>query len=502
MNFFSQAQGRKIKKNKFNLSHDKKLSFKIGNLVPVLLQEILPGDRFRVNSEVMIRLAPMIAPVMHRMDAYLHYFFVPNRILWSEWEDFITGGADGTSAPIAPFMTINNGNQTQFATKSLGDYLGLPSLDTTMTQTIDINALPFRAYAEIFNEYYRDQTLTPKVAYSKTGGATSGAEIAALSVIRNRAWEKDYFTSALPWAQRGPEVSIPGQVVDKMRYQTGAAPGVDGAVEYEGVTGTLEEAGGQPIELFADSPATINDLRKSVRLQEWLERNARGGARYIEQLLSHFGKAPKDARLQRPEYLGGGKQNVVISEVLNTAGSDTVDLEPVGQMAGHGISVGSSNEFTREFEEHGFVMAILSVIPRTAYMQGVHKLWQRFDKLEYAWPEFAQLGEQEIKQLELFYDGTTANTGTFGYTPRYSEYKYGCSTVHGEFRTSLDFWHMARKFATTPALNNNFVEVLPDDPELKRIFAVTDPDTDDLYCQVFHNISALRPLPYFGTPQL
>lgn len=505
MNIFNSTSSKKPKKNKFDLSHDKKLSLQMGKLIPILCQEILPGDIFKVRSEIMLRLAPMIAPVMHRVNVYTHYFFVPNRILWDEWEDFITGGPDGTLEPVAPYMVIaGTTDLTRYGEKTLADYLGIPTLGPTVAIENRINALPFRAYAEIFNEYYRDQTLEPKLDYSKGGGVQPGAD--NLDLIRFRAWEKDYFSTALPWAQRGPEITIPGTTPNTMRYTSGSAPGVDGTVEYEGVTGALEEAGGQKIELFDSTGNSINDLRRATRLQEWLERNARGGARYIEQLLSHFGTAPRDERLQRPEYLGGGKQSVVISEVLNTAGSDTVDLEPVGQMAGHGISVGSSNGFKKAFTEHGFVMAIMSVVPKPAYMNGLDRMWTRYNKFDYAFPEFAQLGEQEIYNRELYFDGTTQEamptvTGnTFGYQSRYSEYKFGKPSVHGEFKTNLDYWHLARKFAAAPPLNSDFVKINVDDT--KRIFAVTDPDSDDIYCQIFHDISAIRPLPYFGTPTL
>lgn len=506
MSIFSSTSSRKPKKNKFDLSHDKKLSLQMGKLIPILMQEILPGDIFNVRSEIMLRLAPMIAPVMHRVDVYTHYFFVPNRILWNEWEDFITGGPDGTSAPVHPYVLITNlTDPTVYGEKSLADYMGIPTFASTgLAAENRLNALPFRAYAQIYNDYYRDQTLEAEINFSKAGGVQPGAD--GLDQIRYRAWAKDYFSTSLPWAQRGPEITIPGQVIDTMRYTTGAAPGVDGAVEYEGGTGKLEEAGGQKIELFAAIEGTINELRRSVRLQEWLEKNARGGARYIEQLLSHFGTAPRDERLQRAEYLGGGRQAVTISEVLNTAGSDTVDLEPVGQMAGHGISVGSANGFKKAFQEHGFVFGIMSVVPKPAYMNGLHKLWTRWDKLDYAFPEFAQLGEQPVYNRELFFDATqnatvpTVQDGTWGYQSRYSEYKYGQPSVHGEFKTNLDFWHLARKFSALPPLNEDFVKIKPDDT--KRIFAVTAPDVDDIYCQVFHNISAIRPLPYFGTPTI
>lgn len=502
MNIFNESQGFRPKKNKFDLSQDKKMSFQMGKLYPMLLEEVLPGDKFRVKSEIMIRLAPMIAPIMHRVNVYTHYFFVPNRILWDEWEDFITGGKDGTSAPVPPYIPVTNANKADFGNKSLADYLGVPDLITGgASMAINLNALPFRGYQTIYNEYYRDQTLSPEIAVTKTGGAVSVGEQGALKSLRNRAWEKDYFTSALPWAQRGPEVTIPGTTINTAYDATTGIPKQTTSIGSDS-NGLLEDDTFGKVTLGDGAGNTINDLRRSVKLQEWLERNARGGARYIEQLLSHWGTAPNDARLQRPEYLGGGKQPIVISEVLNTAGAGEGGpvLEPVGEMAGHGISVGANNGFSKTFEEHGFVFGIISVIPRSGYMNGLHKKWSRTDKLDYAWPEFAQIGEQEILNREVFLNGADGvnQTGTFGYTPRYSEYKYGMSTVHGEFKNTLDFWHLGRKFAALPTLSQSFIECTPADT--KRVFAVTDTDTDDLYCQIYHDISALRSLPYYGTP--
>lgn len=505
MKFFDSVAMRRPKKNKFNLSHEKKLSCQMATLVPIMVQEVLPGDKFKVNTEIMMRLAPMIAPVMHRMNVYTHYFFVPNRIVWNEWEDFITGGKDGTAAPIVPHIKTGLVPAGQFAPKGLCDYMGLPVTAATAASE-DINVLAFRAYQEIYNEYYRDQNLSDPVPFTKGSGEMS-AEYTHLFTLRKRAWEKDYFTSALPWTQRGPEVGLPIDVAYKSTSEVKNASGVSQVGNLQSLAG-ITHADTTPVRIEnieSLSEVTINDLRKSVRLQEWLEKNARGGARYIEQLMSHFGKAPRDARLQRPEYLTGSVQPIVISEVLNTAGGTGVDVEldPVGEMAGHGISVGANNGFTREFEEHGHVIGIMSVLPRTAYQQGIPKMYSRKDKLEYAWPEFAQLGEQPILNREIYFDGLgseSAYQSTFGYTPRYSEYKYGTSTVHGDFKTTQDFWHLGRKFTGIPPLNENFVMAKPEDT--KRIFAVTDTTTDDLYVQIIHNVSALRPLPYYGTPTL
>ncbi|AXH73645.1 MAG: major capsid protein [Microviridae sp.] len=500
MSIFNQSQRTRVKKNKFDLSHDKKMSLQMGKLIPIMLQEVLPGDSFRVKTEIMLRLAPMIAPIMHRVNVYTHYFFVPNRIIWDNWEEFITGGQDGTSAPVHPYLLYNSGNQ--FAKGTLGDYLGIPEADPIAGVFQKVNALPFRAYQTIYNEYYRDQTLEDPINFSKGDG--DSMLYPELWAMRYKAWEKDYFTSALPWAQRGPEVTIPGTTINRVHKLDGTILNPPETIHTD-VDATIRGVTtGTELEMTDSAGNSINELRKAVRLQEWLEKNARGGARYIEQLLSHFGTAPKDERLQRPEYLGGGKQPVVISEVLNTAGSSTIELDPVGEMAGHGISVGSTNGFSRSFSEHGYIIGIMSVIPRSAYMQGIPKVFLKDDKFDYAWPEFAQIGEQPILNKELYYDGSTNDPAivdaTFGYTPRYAEYKFQLSTVHGDFKTNLDYWHMARKFSVAPALTKDFVMVDPD--ETKRIFAVTDPASDDIYAQVYHSVDAVRPLPYFGTPAI
>lgn len=490
---------RKPKKNKFNLSHDVKLSFNMGQLVPVLTEEIVPGDSFKVTSEVMLRLAPMVAPIMHKVDVYMHYFFVPNRLIWDDWEDFITGGEDGTAAPVWPHYSMDYLYNAGFISKGhLSDYLGLPPQTSNPTNDQNVSALPFRAYTTIWNEYYRDQNIVGPATVDKTSGSQVGS---AVLVNRVRAWEKDYFTSALPWAQRGDSVTIPG-VIDYSTHSdvvmgTGASAGVlDVRANGElNASAPPAQTNFGRIENLDDIGIDINDLRRSSALQRWLELAARGGSRYIEQMLSFFGVASSDARLQRPEYLGGGKQHVMISEVLQTAETATT---PQGNMAGHGISVGATNEFTKTFEEHGFVMGIMSVLPRTAYQEGIHRKWTRSDKFDYYFPQFAHLGEQEIKNREIYYDGDDDPDDTWGYQSRYAEYKHTQSRVHGDFRDDLNFYHMGRIFGELPGLDINFIQAAP----THRIFANTSVLDDKLWCQVHHNISALRPMPYFGDPRI
>jgi len=482
----------------------------MGELIPIYLEEIVPGDNFKVNTELLLRMSPLTAPVMHRINVYTHYFFVPNRIVWDNWESFITGGKDGTEMPEHPQVVMNQVSKSLFTKGNLSDYFGLPTMDGFVgTDNQYVSGLPFRAYTEIYNEYYRDQNLTDAIEYDKTDGTAGLTEMQKICAIRRRAWEKDYYTSALPWAQRGDTALIPTASgfrtevtnLDGSEATTGAAlqtQFISGGNQV-GNTGLNIQGSGDPVNIVNE--INVNDLRKSVRLQEWLERSARGGSRYIEQILSHFGVRSSDARLQRPEFLGGGKNPVVISEVLNTTGetSENAGL-PQGNMAGHGISVGRTNGFKKRFEEHGYVIGIMSVLPKATYQQGIEKPWTRTDKFDYYWPEFAQLGEQEIMQNEIYadFDNIATQEGTFGYQSRYAEYKYKCSSVHGDFRDNLSYWHLGRQFANPPVLNQAFVEADPD----PRIFAVKDPGEDKLYAQIYNSVSAIRPMPYFNNPTL
>lgn len=497
---FNSVAFRKPKKSKFDLSHDVKMSFNMGPIYPMLCEEVVPGDSFRVQSEVMIRLAPMVAPMMHKVDVYCHYFFVPNRIIWDEWEDFITGGDDGTEAPVFPHYTTGFMDTNGVGSKGqLADYLGIPPIEAGHANSIAISALPFRAYTTIYNEYYRDQDIIAEVDVPKTSGAQTDLN---QFVLRTRAWEKDYFTSARPYAQKGTgPVLIPGSAVYKATStieQTGGGPSAgnlflnsSGRLDAS-IPPTVSTTG--RIENIEDINIDVNDLRRSNALQRWLERAARSGSRYTEQLLAYFGVKSSDGRMQRPEYLGGGKQHIMISEVLQTGETGTT---PQANMAGHGISVGATNRFQNTFEEHGWVIGLISVLPRTAYQQGIHRKWTRDDKFDYYWPDFANIGEQEVLNKEIYFTGNEDPSETWGYQARYAEYKHAQSRVAGDFRDDLSYYHMGRIFTTLPGLNTNFINASP----TTRIFADTS-NSDKLWCQIHHNFSALRPMPYYGEPRL
>jgi len=507
-NIFNSIQLKKPAKNFFDLTHDVKLSTNMGQLTPILTLECVPGDKFEIGCESIIRFAPLVAPVMHRMDVTMHYFFVPNRILWDNWEKFITNnGPAGTGDDIVPPYFNYGGTAFWNPYNAFLDYMGVPPNPTNGANVQQINALPFAAYQAIYNEYYRDQNLIEPVDYKLVDG--DQPSYARYVTMRNRAWEHDYFTSCLPFAQKGAAVDIPlGQIAENApiyRDSSSVTPTTLTGTPYSVVvpgsnspttsTDLFAATGGLEVE-----PTTINDLRRAYRLQEWLEKNARGGTRYVESILSHFGVKSSDARLQRPEYITGVKTPVVVSEVLQTSASETsTDGTAQGNMAGHAISVSSGKSGSYYCEEHGYIIGIMSVMPKTAYQQGIPKTFLKKDPLDYYWPSFANIGEQEVTVNEIYAYTNNANN-TFGYVPRYAEYKYMPSRVAGDFRTSLDYWHLGRIFSSEPALNQTFIECAP--ANTTRIFATEDSTVQKLYCHVLNKVKAVRPMPKYGTPSI
>ena len=500
---YESVINKSVGRSNFNLDCEKKLSGKFGYLYPVLLQEIVPGDMFRVRSEIFVRMAPMLAPIMHRVDAYIHYFFVPNRIIWEDWEDFITAESGGTP-PTFPKHSATD--ETGLGVGTVADYFGLPVYESgtwNASLTVDINKLPFWALWDIWNEYFRDQNLQTEVDYEN-------ASFASLSTLPTRAWEKDYFTSSLPDSQKGADLELALNInylaTSDVKTTAGGSPALGADIVMNAVqadkltasgTGTVRVENLDP----ATQQITINELRRAVRLQEYYEDLMRGGTRYIEWLNVIFGVRSSDARLQRPEYLGGMQVPIQVSTVYDQSGTATGAV--VAEPAGVGLGAGEEHGFQEQFEEHGHVIALLSVKPRTAYMQGKERLWDRFEPLDYYIPHLAHIGEQEVLNQEVWMDYTdgtihTDKDGTFGYQQRNAEYKYNKDTVHGDFRTSLEFWHLARKFDSLPSLNAEFIR---SNTASDRIFAVQD-GTDYLWINIYHNIDAVRPMPYFSDPNL
>lgn len=495
-NLFNTVQMKAPGKNRFDLTHDVKLSCKMGNLVPVCILDCVPGDSFQIGSEALIRFAPLVAPVMHRFNVSIHYFFVPNRILWEGWEDWIT---NPSSERVFPVIDLSDpANPTIPGT--LGDYLGLPTEANSIN--LNVNALPFAAYQAIYNEYYRDQNLIAEVDYQLVDGQNA-SNWSDLGIIRRRAWQHDYFTACLPFAQKGAQVDIPlvNEGLLPLVYNeptTNASSDItannDGPFTVQNLNTTDYPTSGLAVNVQAQANS-ITDLRRAFRLQEWLEIQARGGTRYTEQIRAQFNVISSDARLQRPEYITGIKTPIVISEVLNTTGTEEL---PQGNMAGHGVGV-ISGKYGKYFcEEHGYIIGIMSIMPDTAYQQGVPKHWLKTtDQFEYYWPSFAHIGEQAVQNQEVLANHATPE-GTFGYIPRYAEYKFIQNRVAGDFKTTLNTWHAGRIFTSDPALNQAFIECEP----TTRIFAVTDVNVDNMYCHVLNRVSAVRPMPKYGNPYM
>lgn len=547
--FFEKVKISKPGRSNFDLSHSVKTTLDFGKLVPFTCLEVLPGDTFKVLSEIFMRVSPMLAPIMQHIDVYTHYFFVPNRLIYDKWEDFITGGSKGDEFPNMPKLVVDrnaspgSGFDEYLGPGSLWDYFGLPIVrnlnDYNKLKGLKISQLPFRAYQLIFNEYYRDQNIVDdeevpvikdNVDYDMSTASPSN-NVLNLLTMRYRAYEKDYFTSALPWAQRGPDVHLPiygdGDIryepngeASKIVYPDGEPMDMYGEGLYSGGVGpfpahqlvvgapdsghssgaNIDNSEQLKVDFTNLHAASINEFRKAFSLQKFLEKNARVGGRYTEQLLAHFGVKASDSRLQRPEYLGGGVQPIQIGEVVQT--SETTQNSDLGEMAGRGVSAGFTNKFKRYFEEHGYVLGIMSIIPKASYFQGVSRMWSRQDRYDYYFPEFAHLGEQEILNKELYQSGNSIEDNkVFGYTPRYAEYKYIPNRITGEFRDTLDYWHLGRKFGATPTLSRQFIEVRPSDND--RIFAVSSEDglhTDHFWCEIYNKINAKRCMPYYGTP--
>lgn len=519
-NIFQKILLKKPKYSKFDLSFDHKLSLKMGYMTPTYCQEVLPGDRYRISSEAMFRLAPMVAPIMHKVDIYSYYYFVPNRIIWPGWESFISPpNADSVRPPLPVFT------DRQIAASSLGNYLGLPVVDSAPGINMPVSALPFAAYQKIWHDWFRAQAFDESEFVPLING-NNNAEWDFFGTLRKKAWEHDYFTAALPYAQKGPSVTLPfagpldvyaqfpveGDSNPQWKKEDGtpvddsagqhilATPGVNPAESWAGPSlspAIYDPNGTLKVDMGLDSP-TINDLRTAYSLQKWLEKNARAGTRYVESVLANFGVRSSDARLQKAEFIGGWRQNMMISEVLQT--SETSEASPLADMAGHGISVGQGKQCQYHAEEHGYLIGFTCVLPKTAYMQGVPRHFRKVDFFDYAFPDFAHLGEQPVRNHEIYFD--PAHTvgydpmGTWGYLPRYAEYRYNPSMVSGAMATSLDFWHMARKFEGLPLLNDSFIQADP----TRRIYAAAEVLEDDIVSHIYHKITATRALPRYGNP--
>lgn len=514
------------KRNKFSLSHHRILSCRMGQLVPIGLTEVLPGDTIQHATTGLIRCAPLVSPVMARADVRIHHLFVPMRLVFGNFENLITGGMDGKDNHVIPTIQSPTGG---WAIGSLADYLGVPT-----GVECEVNALPFRAYNLVYNEYYRDEDLIEPVPFTD---ADSGDTYADYDVL-NICWEKDYFTSARPWTQKGDAVTIPvdadpsgelsstitadgpfsfiyqstSPLVDRpfstvtdlkvedngdnsyikaMAYPSGSVSVSNQRVFYNGGLKVSTSSSGDS----SIGSINVDDLRLALSLQRFKEARARFGSRYVEYL-RYLGVISSDARLQRPEYLGGGRSPLQFSEVLQTAeGTD-----PVGTMRGHGITALRSNRYRRFFEEHGYVLSLMSVRPKTVYTNMLPRTFIRRTKEDFFQPELQHIGQQEVYNKELNASSDNPD-GVFGYQDRYNEYRYHESSVSGEFRNTLNYWHMARDISGDFALNGDFVRCTPTD----RIFAAPgtpEAPNDTLYCFFNHSIQARRIMSKMATPRI
>lgn len=506
------------KRSKLNLSNFHNCTLKMGQLYPVNLTEVLPGDTVQLSTSVFMRFAPMVAPVMHPTHMFVHHFFVPSRILWPEFEEFITGGPDGNNTDTVPQAVLNTTNSP---VGSLADAFGIPVQMLKDSNKFSVNLLPFLAYYDIWNNYYRDQDLQPEIDWESFGKEWTSAE--PISLL-HPCWSKDYFTTSRPWPQKGPQVTIPVNLTT-----SGGSPLISATTTLSGnpsFTGLYSGSSGSPVftsdnkmfyqenlsgniglskgDLSATTDVTwnggpdtkgninVSDVREAFALQRFEEHRALYGSRY-EDYLRFLGVRPQDARLQMPEYLGGFASPVQFSEVLQTSADENGG---VGDLYGHGIAAARGRRIRRFIPEHGYIMSLMCVRPISVYAQGIERLWSRETRVDFWQKELEHVGQQQILNKEVYADGAAEDANTFGFQNRYDEYRRGVNVITGEFRTNQDFWTLSRIFANRPALNSDFVECNPTD----RIFQVGEQNSDQVYAMVKNSIIARRLVSKNGNP--
>jgi len=512
-----------IPRSSFSIQKTHKTTFDSGYLIPFYLDEVLPGDSFNVKATMFARLATPIAPIMDNAHLDTFFFFVPNRIVWNNWVKLMgQQDAPGDSISyIVPEITSPAGG---WPILSIYDYMGLPTAGQVEAgSTIKHSSLFLRAYNLIYNEWFRDENLCGPATTNKDDGPDDPSDY----LLRKRGKRHDYFTSCLPFTQKGTAITIPLGTQAPVRSDgtTFAVRGTSGSTSFVSTTGnagsnlTLVSATGTgnlnwgPVNtatgMFADlsqaTSATINQLRTSFQIQKLLERDARGGTRYAEIVRSHFGVVSPDARLQRPEYLGGGTTPIVVNPIAQTSATgEAGSTTPLGNLAAMGTGLASGHGFNQAFTEHGMIIGLCCVRADLSYQQGIRKMWSRSTRYDFYFPAFSHLGEQSVLNKEIYCQGTADDDVVFGYQERYAEYRYNPSNITGLFRSTsagtIDIWHLAQRFTNLPTLNATFIQ---ESPPFERVLAVgAAAQGQQIIMDSFFDIKAARPLPAYGVPGL